>query len=84
MQMWHSTPDVCRSPALSPGTHPASSEQLLGLFLPLGDFGERHSHSGPAQRFDQRGVLGIEGANGLDDRRIRTLCMCGELLNSFR
>jgi hypothetical protein len=43
-----------RVPVPSPESRHTSgvSEQLLGLFLPLGDLGECHCHGGSSQRFD--------------------------------
>src|ERR1700733_5837491 len=76
------TPEVRRSASLRTGTLPALTANLC-LTLLLGDFRESDRERGAAQSFNQRAVLGVEGADAIDDRRIRVVCLCRELLNSF-
>ena len=56
---------------------------LLGLPLLFGHFGKRYRQRRATQGLDERGVLGVEGADGIHDRGIRILRVGGKLLNRF-
>lgn len=59
------------------------TQNLSRLLLSFSDLCQSNCQRGSAQCLDQCRVLGIEVADGLDDRRIRVLRMSSKLLHDF-